>query len=172
MPSCAEAIADGDPSETLKRSAEGGNAVVGKKNLSIDSDVPATKRAKSSNRTFPCPFEYCGRTFYRPSRLQEHLNSHTGEVYKSIIMLIQSSFECDKCEKSFKKASRLAAHRKTHLPSKTFKCSFPNCTVACTTAQHLKAHELIHATPNPYQVFLFSAADIVYRLSPLHGIFP
>jgi uncharacterized Zn-finger protein len=50
------------------------------------------------------------------------------------------------------KSTYLAAHKQIHGPRKMFTCSFPDCTVSCTTRQHLKSHESLHTQPNPYQV--------------------
>ena len=47
---------------------------------------------------------------------------------------------------------QLAEHNQSHLPEKKYKCSWPDCPVACTTKQHLEKHGLQHTTPNPYHV--------------------
>ena len=70
MPSCPEAFEAEDPPSSLKRAIEDDIS-------SSDFSIRKTKRRRNA---YQCPFEDCLKTFNRPCRLQEHLNSHTGDV--------------------------------------------------------------------------------------------
>jgi uncharacterized Zn-finger protein len=60
------------------------------------------------------------------------------------------------------KNTHLATHKQTHS-AKRFECSFPECTVTCSTRQHLKCHEALHTEPNPYQCVDFPPCTASFR---------
>lgn len=102
----------------------------------------------------------------------KNTSMHTQARYISHISNWQKRpFACDKCDKTYIKSFHLARHKETHSPQKPHRCSYPGCTVSCTTRQHLKTHESLHTEPTPYQVTpLPSNLTLVCRISPLRFI--
>ncbi|KAH7335606.1 hypothetical protein B0J17DRAFT_720146 [Rhizoctonia solani] len=142
----------------------------------------STKGATSQNtrlayvgKAYVCSHAGCGKSYRKPSRLQEHERSHTGE----------RPFVCSECGKSYLRDSHLRAHSRSHLPTsaRPFVCTYaivaqdpqpPGsesistqhttrkdsvataqseiCGQRFWTAQHLQAHELaIHYGEKPYK---------------------
>src|SRR5690242_3880841 len=65
------------------------------------------------------------------------------------------SFSCsyENCSKSFTRKDHLKRHKLTHLGEKAFHCSYPNCTTSFYTKYHLKRHLITHEKPQPYSCF-------------------
>ncbi|KAJ1306504.1 hypothetical protein OPQ81_007506 [Rhizoctonia solani] len=131
-----------------------------------------------TDKPYVCSHAGCGKSYRKPSRLQEHERSHTGE----------RPFVCSECGKSYLRDSHLRAHSRSHLPAsaRPFVCTYRITTVdpqppkgeliptqpttqrgpteitqsqTCGhrfwTAQHLRAHELaIHLGEKPYKCTL------------------
>ncbi|KAG8837118.1 Strongly-conserved Zn-finger binding protein (TFIIIA) [Serendipita sp. 400] len=102
-------------------------------------DSPASAHSPGvMNRCYPCTYEGCSKGYGKPSRLQEHLRSHTGE----------RPYKCgfQGCGKSYLRESHLQAHTRSHLPStsRPFLCPYPNCVKRFWTSTQLKLHEAIH----------------------------
>ena len=153
MPSLAEAQDDDESVVSLKRDAEESNSLFKTSDWCIDFVSPPLKRQKSNPKTFPCTYENCGKSFPRPSKLQDHINTHTGKVF-SIKSNVNNKrpYVCEECGKNFMKSTHLAGHKLIHSGNKKYKCSFTDCTYSTTTRQHLRNHELKHTNPTPYQV--------------------
>ncbi|KAL5633496.1 hypothetical protein ACGC1H_003856 [Rhizoctonia solani] len=132
----------------------------------------------SASKVYMCSHAGCGKTYKKPSRLQEHERSHTGE----------RPFVCSECGKSYLRDSHLRAHSRSHLPAsaRPFVCTYKVVAVepmppsseliptqhknqkgssAATqsqlcgqrfwTAQHLRSHEsVIHHGEKPYKCTL------------------
>ncbi|KAF8600465.1 hypothetical protein BDV93DRAFT_525337 [Ceratobasidium sp. AG-I] len=146
---------------------------------SAKSSRSATLERKTSLKPklkpYACIHSGCNKSYRKPSRLQEHERSHTGE----------RPFVCLTCDKSYLRESHLRAHSRSHLPAsaKPFVCTHqvfipPKCqaddlvstqrdsndeleaststTKICNqrfwTAQHLRVHEKgIHLGEKQYK---------------------
>ncbi|QRV73745.1 C2H2 zinc finger [Ceratobasidium sp. AG-Ba] len=123
-------------------------------------------------KPYACTHEGCGKSYRKPSRLEEHERSHTGE----------RPFICETCQNSYMRESHLRAHSRSHLPAsdRPFVCTHQvlgskehqhhdqvptqpteneaststtrSCNQRFWTSQHLRAHELaIHLGEKPYK---------------------
>ncbi|XP_068625812.1 zinc finger protein 480-like [Battus philenor] len=76
--------------------------------------------------------EYCDQRFYLPSRLKEHLATHTGE----------RNFRCGHCEKSYPRLKSLQYHIRTHTNERRYSCHI--CGQAFIQNASLKSHIKSH----------------------------
>ncbi|CAH2062230.1 unnamed protein product, partial [Iphiclides podalirius] len=76
--------------------------------------------------------ELCDQRFYLPSRLKEHMATHTGE----------RGFRCEYCEKSYPRLQSLQEHLRSHGAERRHKCDLCSATFAQSSAlkSHLKTH--------------------------------
>ena len=93
------------------------------------SNVPAMKREK---KEWEC--ETCGKIFDRPSLLQRHVRTHTGE----------KPHVCDVCSKAFSTSSSLNTHKRIHSGEKPHVCNI--CSKQFTASSNLYYHKLTHTT--------------------------
>ncbi|EUC56061.1 transcription factor iiia protein, putative [Rhizoctonia solani AG-3 Rhs1AP] len=146
----------------------------------------------SASKAYACSHAGCGKIYRKPSRLQEHERSHTGE----------RPFVCSECGKSYLRDSHLRAHSRSHLPAsaRPFVCTYKVVVVgpqsprseliptqhtnrmgssATTqsqlcgqrfwTAQHLRSHEsVIHHGEKPYKCTLCPFAFSKHGALRLH----
>ncbi|XP_041988788.1 PR domain zinc finger protein 5-like [Aricia agestis] len=76
--------------------------------------------------------EYCEQRFYLPSRLKEHIATHTGE----------RNFRCEYCEKSYPRLKSLQYHIRTHTNDRRYRCHI--CAQAFIQNASLKSHIKSH----------------------------
>ncbi|KAF8273012.1 hypothetical protein EI94DRAFT_1677407 [Lactarius quietus] len=95
-------------------------------------------------RIYECTFEGCDKSYTKPSRLEEHERSHTGD----------RPYVCTTCNKSYLRETHLQAHVRSHLPKseRPFICEESDCDKRFWTAQHLRAHkDVIHFGEKPFK---------------------
>jgi hypothetical protein len=129
-----------------------------RKNSSRSSSTPAATKSKPycREKRLKCPYEGCDKAFNRPTRLQEHIRSHTNE----------RPFKCPHapCDKDYLRESHLKHHIKSaHSDVRDYKCSYEGCDKAFATGQRLKVHEATHEAPNKYRCTNFPPCNQVFR---------
>ncbi|GAO13130.1 hypothetical protein UVI_02024880 [Ustilaginoidea virens] len=102
--------------------------------------APTTPRPKfpSDLKTLACTWPGCPKTFNRPARLRNHLNSHTNS----------RPFKCphDGCDKDYIEDKHLKQHVKAaHTHERRYACPVPGCGKAFVTGTRLKRHQAVHA---------------------------
>jgi uncharacterized C2H2 Zn-finger protein len=98
-----------------------------------------TPRSKfpSDLKTLACTWPGCPKTFNRPARLRDHLNSHTNS----------RPFKCpyDGCDKDYTVDKHLKQHIKAvHTHERKHVCPRPGCGKSFVTGTRLKRHQLVH----------------------------
>lgn len=85
---------------------------------------------RNAKKMLPCSF--CGKCFDRPSLLNRHLRTHTGE----------RPHVCDICQKGFSTSSSLNTHRRIHSGEKPHECA--TCGKRFTASSNLYYHRMTH----------------------------
>ncbi|KFA79552.1 hypothetical protein S40288_01085 [Stachybotrys chartarum IBT 40288] len=126
-------LEDGDDDFTTAQTPSSAN--------DIDSPVTAatTPRPKfpSDLKTLACTWPGCPKTFNRPARLRDHLNSHTNS----------RPFQCpyDDCDKDYIEDKHLKQHIKAvHTNERKHVCQREGCGKSFVTGTRLKRHQLVH----------------------------
>ncbi|KAG6029193.1 hypothetical protein E4U41_000450 [Claviceps citrina] len=108
-----------------------------------DARSPATAattpRAKfpSDLKTLACTWPGCPKSFNRPARLRDHLNSHTNS----------RPFKCpyEGCGKDYIEDKHLKQHIKAaHTNERNYVCQVPGCGKSFVTGTRLKRHQAVH----------------------------
>ncbi|KAI9136485.1 hypothetical protein BKA69DRAFT_1119941 [Paraphysoderma sedebokerense] len=112
--------------------------------------------SKLLSRPYRCPYVGCEKSYTKPSKLDLHILSHTGE----------RPFKCPfpNCGKSYRRKEHLQVHCLSHDPNnpKPFKCNHvcPNSGLKChncfATRYHLRRHQKVHKADKTYQCALCS----------------
>lgn len=127
---------------------------------------PFAKQTKDAHLyVHVCP--ECGKTFDRPSNLERHARTHSGET----------PFKCDEpgCAKAFKQVSpiflmtpltcliklpdtsisyqrsALTIHRRRHNNERPFACEFPDCDMRFSESSGLARHRRAHTGRRPWR---------------------
>ncbi|PFH57297.1 hypothetical protein XA68_15245 [Ophiocordyceps unilateralis] len=108
-----------------------------------NGETPATAattpRGKfpSDLKTLACTWPGCSKTFNRPARLRDHLNSHSD--YRP--------FKCsyDGCDKNYVVSKHLKQHVKAaHTQELKYLCPRPDCGKSFVTGTRLRRHQAVH----------------------------
>ena len=84
-------------------------------------------------KPFKCSFQDCVRAYQNPKGLKIHRQLHEN----------LKPFKCEECQLNFHVKANLLAHIRVHTGEK-FKCDFPSCEKAFSSAAYLKQHARIH----------------------------
>ncbi|MGH0152599.1 UNVERIFIED_CONTAM: hypothetical protein FKN15_073372 [Acipenser sinensis] len=90
----------------------------------IHQDGPSLSSQRP--KIFKCP--YCEKAFAKPSQLERHNRTHTGE----------RPFQCPQCDKAFNQKSALQVHMVKHTGEKPYKCEI--CGIGFTQKSNMKLH--------------------------------
>ena len=119
------------------------SAVKNNKNQQQNNNPPRA----SHKKMLPCSF--CGKCFDRPSLLNRHLRTHTGE----------RPHVCDICEKGFSTSSSLNTHRRIHSGEKPHECTI--CGKRFTASSNLYYHRMTHVKVKFFIEILLPAGSTI-----------
>ncbi|XP_056142203.1 zinc finger protein 574-like [Lampris incognitus] len=128
---------------------------------SVSSDLTGTASTGVANKgLFTC--RSCTKSF--PSKLQ--LVHHRRKSH-----VMERSFQCNICNKSFKKQIHVRNHLRTHTGERPFQCS--DCGKTFSSLANLMRHNLIHSGLRPYHCDVchraFSQSSNLRQHSLLHS---
>lgn len=83
--------------------------------------------------------DVCGQEFSTNSRLQDHMNIHTGSM----------PFTCRICDRKFAKRASYTQHMRYHRDHKSYPCSY--CQKSFNTKYACAVHERLHTGDNPFR---------------------
>uniref|UniRef100_A0A8C7FPL9 Zinc finger protein 143 n=1 Tax=Oncorhynchus kisutch TaxID=8019 RepID=A0A8C7FPL9_ONCKI len=100
------------------------------------------ERYHTGDRPYLCDHLGCGKKFATGYGLKSHIRTHTGE----------KPYRCQEvhCAKSFKTSGDLQKHIRTHTGEKPFMCPFEGCGRSFTTSNIRKVHIRTHTGERPY----------------------
>lgn len=130
-----------------------------RKNSTAAVSTPATTQGSTPfcrEKRLKCPYSNCDKAFNRPTRLHEHMRTHTNE----------RSFKCDHdgCTKDYFRASHLAHHIKSaHSDIRDYQCTYKGCDKAFATGQRMRVHLATHEAPNKYHCQGHPPCNQVFR---------
>ncbi|XP_063544018.1 zinc finger protein 70-like [Cydia strobilella] len=84
--------------------------------------------------------DLCDQRFYLPSRLKEHMATHTGE----------RNFRCEFCDKCYPRLQSLQEHVRSHSNERRYKCDICNATFTQNGSlkSHMKSHHQFELNAN------------------------
>ena len=86
------------------------------------------KKGVKRKRTQQHECDVCEKVFRYPSKLAEHMRTHTKE----------KPYECDVCEKRFRQSGTLKRHKRIHTGEKPYECDM--CEKRFRRSDTLKTH--------------------------------
>eukprot|EP01069_Polyplicarium_translucidae_P000155 Polyplicarium_translucidae@DN1087_c0_g1_i1.p1 len=116
-------------------------------------------------RRYMC--DRCSRRFVAPSKLKEHMLTHTGNRFECnycdktfahscsaaahtrAVHQGRREFECEVCSVRFSKTTNLKAHMRTHTDERPFKCG--TCSKAFKAQNTLTRHRVVHTGAKPFE---------------------
>jgi len=120
-------------------------------------------------KRYKCTHNGCDKAYSKPSRLEEHERSHTGQVIVFLSKVnftlnqsLQRPFVCIKCNKSYLRETHLHAHARSHLPEseRPLVCLEDSCGKRFWTSQHLRVHVNWHKGAKPFPVSLLQHCSL------------
>ncbi|KAJ2122769.1 hypothetical protein IW147_003179 [Coemansia sp. RSA 720] len=102
----------------------------------------------------------CNKAYTRPSKLDEHMRTHTGE----------RPFACHfpGCTKRYMRNGHLQVHSSTHMPTSQHICTVPGCTKTFSTNHHLRRHMSVHDDDKPHMCTFEGCSRRFAKRSQLH----
>ncbi|XP_023701135.1 uncharacterized protein [Paramormyrops kingsleyae] len=101
------------------------------------SDTPESQHSLgTAERGFICRF--CGMSFSRLKKFEEHQRGHTGE----------KPFSCVHCGKQFSQSCNLKMHQSIHTGKRQFPCV--QCGKSFMSSRDLKVHQNVHTGERPF----------------------
>ncbi|PHH62586.1 hypothetical protein CDD81_6901 [Ophiocordyceps australis] len=104
---------------------------------SLTTATTPRPRFPSDLKTLACTWPGCSKTFNRPARLRDHLNSHTNS----------RPFKClyADCDKDYIEEKHLKQHIKAvHTHDRRYPCPRPGCGKSFLTGTRLRRHQAVH----------------------------
>ncbi|KAJ1917822.1 Transcription factor IIIA [Tieghemiomyces parasiticus] len=100
---------------------------------------------KGRRRPYKCNHDGCTKAFHCQTLLDQHVNTHTGDVL----------YRCPEpgCDKGFNKKQNLQNHMYHHLPyeARPYPCDHSHCTARFYDSYSLNKHRRIHDDPKPFK---------------------
>lgn len=108
------------------------------KDASIDLVVNAVSKGVHTDEIFPRSIrssvvkecEYCGKRLKYPSRIEEHMRTHTKE----------KPFICPICNTGFAQQTTMRMHLRRHINHRPFACQYPGCESSFVNGGLLNIH--------------------------------
>lgn len=127
---------DGDDGDDDFTTAQTPSSMADTGSPATAATTPRTK-FPSDLKTLACTWPGCSKTFNRPARLRDHLNSHTNS----------RPFRCpyDDCDKDYIEDKHLKQHIKAaHTNERNYICQVFGCGKSFVTGTRLKRHQAVH----------------------------